>query len=273
MTWGKAKLGLLDGLPWEGIDTVFIVSTGRTGTKSLANFFNQFAGIVSKHEPIPDCLLLGNYFARNLLTFEEARDRLRRDRQVTLNRIADETTIDTYIESNNRLYSLIPVIRDVFPEPRFVHIVRDGRDVVRSMMSRSAFKPGDRYRLKASQLNADPYASRWENLSRFEKICWWWQKKDGLIRKALNYGEDNITLKFEDLFSSHRDEKEIRRLVDFAQPNSIDNALVVEKFSEYTKEKRNATSNYALPSWEKWDPELKQKFQEIAGKHLEESGY
>lgn len=45
----------------------FIVSTGRTGTRTLANFLNHFAINMALHEPSPDMLEEGNDYARNIL--------------------------------------------------------------------------------------------------------------------------------------------------------------------------------------------------------------
>lgn len=79
-----------------------------------------------------------------------------------------------YIESNNRLYSFINPLREIQPNAKFIHVVRDGREVVRSDMSRNfCTDMYKRYRIAASYFPNDPYYNSLDQMDRFEKICWW----------------------------------------------------------------------------------------------------
>ena len=56
--------GFLKKKDWNEINVSFIVSTGRTGTKFLADLFNRAAKTTSLHEPEPSFFELANEFSK-----------------------------------------------------------------------------------------------------------------------------------------------------------------------------------------------------------------
>lgn len=69
----KLNIGLYKNLDWEEIRQIFIISTGRTGTKFLAKLLNNYSSVFSVHEPRPHFLRLGYNYAIGNSSFEEAR--------------------------------------------------------------------------------------------------------------------------------------------------------------------------------------------------------
>ena len=69
-------------------------------------------------------------------------------------------------------------------------------------MSRKWYKKGDGSRLKATDFPNDEYYNQWAQMSRFEKICWRWQKKDNFIYEDLKIVENYIRIKFREIFNS-----------------------------------------------------------------------
>jgi len=264
----QARHGFLNHLNWEGIKVIFIISTGRTGTKFLADFFNRFENIEARHEPKPNFLSLGNNYAEGKISSNIAQEIIATDRRIVLNELY-KMNAKIYIESNNRLFSLIPVLRNTFPNCKFLHIVRDGRDVVRSGMGRGWYEPNDFPRIKATDFPDDPYFKEWEKMSRFEKICWWWQKKDSFIYESVRGKEDSITVKFEDIFDPDKKYKGIKNIIDFI---NID-INFTNDFKDLMKQKVNDSKSYAIPYWKEWGSDLKNQFIKIAGKHMTNYGY
>src|SRR5699024_4907360 len=43
------------------------------------------------------------------------------------------------LHSDQRFWNMVPVLKELFPEAKFVHLIRDGRDTVRSMFARNWF--------------------------------------------------------------------------------------------------------------------------------------
>ena len=98
-------------------------------------------------------------------------------------------------------YRTIMEPSDIFNNFKIVHIIRDGRDYLRSGMGRIWYtKEDDDPRMKATYFPNDPYYDKWNEMSRFEKICWRWQKKDGFIYDQVEEMDNAITVKFEDIF-------------------------------------------------------------------------
>lgn len=262
-----ARKGFLDSLTWENKKICFIISTGRTGTKTLAALFNHLENVEAHHEPQPDFRQLSIDFALERVCTAKAQSIVNADRKVVLFRM-QRLNPHVYVEANNRLFSLIPILRQTFRGCKFVHIVRDGRDVVRSGMGRRWYQPDDidPYRLKAIDFPNDPYFEYWQSMSRFEKICWWWQKKDGIIYQSVKNESDSITVKFEDIFDESNDYAGLKAIGDFLD-------IDVSTISHLISIKRNATETYQMPHWQNWDLCLREKFMKISGEHLKQYGY
>ncbi|MFB6357344.1 MAG: hypothetical protein ABEJ65_12625, partial [bacterium] len=105
--------------------------------------------------------------AREEVEQREATMRLRAKRQVLLREIPGEII---YLEANNRFFSLISELREIFGDLKIVHIIRDGRDYVRSGLSRPGnwhwYDDNDPWanrglRLKATMFPDDPYHDEW----------------------------------------------------------------------------------------------------------------
>jgi hypothetical protein len=259
----KAVLGLTNraAYHWEGIQPVFIVSTGRTGTTFLARLLQQHPSVYGCHEPRPSLRTLGLDFVYGKTSHTAAGRAFRRWRSPYAHycRIHD---CRFYIEANNYLFSLVDVIRNVIPHARFIHIVRDGRDYVRSALSRNWYHPQDyTYRLQASLFPADPYASQWQNMSRFEKICWEWQKKDSLILSATQDAPDTLHVTFESMF----DDPSCTGLIRVLTFIGIDDEMVRQKALSSIAHKHNAMPRYAVPRWQEWTARQKEIFERIAG--------
>ncbi len=260
-TW--MKLGFLGPQDWGPIDKYFIVSTGRTGTRFFSKFLRPL-GVYALHEPRPTFLQLAIDYARGLVSREEAAQKIRRNRRAHC-RDVKRKNLDVYAESNNRYFSLLAPLTDVFTDAKVIHIVRDGRDYVRSGMSRVWYTAeDDDPRLKASYFPQDHYYKQWLEMSRFAKICWRWQKKDGFIWNWVQEADRAITVEFEDIFKAD-DHRGVYRIADYICLPEKETEQMVEQMMN---RKVNSTNNYAIPHWREWSQERKDKFTEIAGKHM-----
>lgn len=264
-----AELGLIGFVDTTKLNKYFLISTGRTGTRFLANFLNLFEINYAVHEPLPNLLAEGNDFARNRISAEEIKKKYLAGRQIYFKEILKNRQIKKYIESNNRLYSFIPVIRELYPESKFIHVVRDGRDVVRSGMSRHFYTKQDKtYRISADLIPDDPYFEKWNNMDQFEKICWWWQKKDSMIFNDTYSFEDSILIKFEEIFNQRDGYPGIKRILSFLNIENVSDDFIKSKIK-----KVNETKSFAVDHWKNWDEDKLKKFDTIAGNHMRKLGY
>lgn len=258
---------LLPSQDWSSIDSCFIISTGRTGTKFLAKLFDQFDEIFSVHEPEPEFLRLGIKYAKEKYNFVKIKKEIDMNRRAWCKKVKREGC-KTYIESNNRLFSLMNPLINIFDSPKIIHIVRDGRDYVRSGMSRHY---GGYYserdinpRLQANYFPDDPYYDEWKKMSQFEKICWLWQKKDGFILNDVENYDNAITVKFEDIFIKDG----YPGILKMAKFLGFGKKKLKSEFVEMQSNKINKSKEYKIPKWEEWNQNMLKKFDEIAGEHM-----
>ena len=114
--------------------TVLIVSSGRTGTRFLAEYFDaNFEGVVGLHEPPPRyrARRVGNAWAAGAASRERALRVLRARRR----RIDAGLDARLYVESNPFLWGAVDLFDEVYDEPFVVHVVRDPREQVRSSLA------------------------------------------------------------------------------------------------------------------------------------------
>ncbi len=262
------RIELLPPQDWSNIEVCFIISTGRTGTKFLGNFFGKFENVLSVHEPDPTFRNLSIKFAKGRCSFNSAKEVIEVNRRAMCRKVK-RNDCKVYIESNPRMFSLIKPLIEVFSKPKIVHIVRDGRDFVRSGMSRyygRFYSDDDPYpRLKACDFPDDDYYEGWEELSDFEKISWYWKKRDQMIYKDIEGYSNSITVRFEDIFYKTKEYDGLKEICKFL---GLDENKSISIFKSMQENNINASKDYGIPHWTKWDKKRKEMFDRIAGDHM-----
>lgn len=155
----------------------------------------------------------------------------------------------------------ILVIHGLWPTARFVHLIRDGRDVCLSIMNWR--KGHDKFR-RYSTWNDDPVST----------IALWWKRKVRLgreVRRQLS-PELYYEMRYEDLMADSA--KECEALCQFlAVP--YDEAML--RFHEGQKKKRKKASLPIRPGLRDWRTQMTvedvERFEAVAGDLLDELGY
>ncbi|UCC54423.1 MAG: sulfotransferase [Anaerolineaceae bacterium] len=173
----------------------FIVSTGRSGTATVAEMLSSVPGYVCLHEPDPALILESSGYRHSDITADEITAVLQQTRHSRLDgRI--------YCESNQTLSLIIPVLAETFPQARYIWLLRNGLDVVASAMQKqwySGFSENhNRYedctplekawidgRIRGDR-TGDMSGVEWDRLDRFGKCCWYWRYINRLIGCDLN---------------------------------------------------------------------------------------
>ncbi|MCH9806512.1 MAG: sulfotransferase domain-containing protein [Alphaproteobacteria bacterium] len=188
---------------------VFILSTGRSGTMTLARLFQGLESVHAVHEAPPELVLEASGYAYGEVSHETVREIVRESRQAPEGK--------TYVESNQNLSLIVAVLEELFADARYIWLVRNGMDMVGSAMQKQWYtghsENHSRYedcppiermwidgRLRGDRLGLVP-AEEWEAMERFEKICWYWGEINRTISKATSQmGTDKIkTVRLEDL--------------------------------------------------------------------------
>lgn len=159
---------------WTKTPSLFVLSTGRTGTAALARILSLSPSIDAFHEPAPQPLRerqaafweIEKNIDKYAIKFQELRSR-----QLTEALLRRRI----YVETSPRFTFFAPAIAKVHPKAKFLYLHRHPGEVVRSGMRRDWYggHPADEYRIRPHPESDE--GLRWQNWSQFEKICWYWK--------------------------------------------------------------------------------------------------
>lgn len=182
----------------------FIVSTGRSGTTTIARTLSLLQDCTCLHEPEPALILESSGYRYGTCPESDLRKTLLETRSARLNG-------SIYCESNQTLALIIPILADVFPPARFIWLMRNGLDVVASAYQKQWYsghsENHDRYedcppiekawidgRIEGDRCGAMS-VEEWKTLDRFSKCCWYWNYVNTLIEHDLKtYAPDKFKL-------------------------------------------------------------------------------
>ena len=264
----------------------FILSTARSGSTSLARILDTANDASCVIEPSPN-------LAREHRAWWDGRD-------VDAATLVEETIVPRVVEALGR-HSIYgeknvtygPFIRALWERLgcRFVFLVRDGRDVVRSLLDWHAGMFGDIYRecgepgpLEPAAVEAaaalpawrdesdyarprpvpgDPWFERWEGLTRAEMCAWYWSRSNAQIADALSElpAEAWIQLDY-----TRPDASNLREVADFLGLDGMKDQAVGRLLGKRINsiEDRGARVRHARP-WTTWTSRERDAFTEIAG--------
>ena len=175
----KLTIGSAYERRWEGMDCVFALSTGRTGTQTLAALLRLAPGVDARHEPAPR-LVKATYDA-----FMERGSEGWLEKWTAIALAArDDFVLEAcaagrvYVESNNRLTYIADALYAAFPASKFIFSHRDPYQVIRSGMQRGAYQgPGMAWNFaRIHPSSGDPDAAGWQDLSPLQKEAWRWAR-------------------------------------------------------------------------------------------------
>lgn len=169
--------------------------------------------------------------------------------------------IQIYGEINPFIRRHAKAFKQVFPKAKLFHMVRDPRDVVRSVMAREILSRKDPMGELIRPPPWDPYHDKWDSMSRFERVCWEWQDDNRYIREHVPR-----FVRFEDMMNDH--DAFNRSLLEF-----LGFSISEAAWSSYVKRPRNASRKHKLASWENWDDSQLAVLETICGDEMAAYGY
>ena len=244
---------------------VWCLSTGRVGTQTLAHLARLDDTIYADHEPSP------NLFALSNLGYHHAGKedcsailaesfRLARESVKTCGRAV-------YVETSPQVTFLAPIIKKVFPQSVFIHVVRDHFEVIRSGMRRGWYDghPYDQWRLVPGE-KAD---IDWLELSLLEKNAWLWAETNRWIMQFLKSVDDSEShiLQSGDLFSGNQGE--ISRFFAFLGVASPESELIEKVLGK----KLNSQKTGSYPSAGDWNREDRKRVEKWTGEMMASLGF
>ena len=230
----------------------FVVTTGRSGSKTLAHLMRTVEGVGAFHEPRPQLIAHATRYAYGEISRAEMREILH-DTFVRMGTF-DPTLL--HFESDQKYSNLIPLLAEILPQAKFVWLARDGRDVVSSCYGRgwyrygkdvqgtfeaTVYPPWRHYRIEGDRCG-EMSTKAWESLSPFGKSAWYW----GFINRTIDRDlaslppQRSFFLRLEEL--NPRDDElmqflGVRKKVDLI-PHSNRASYDVKRFSDWTGQQK-----------------------------------
>ena len=253
----KLTLGKAYEIKWEGMNCVFALSTGRTGTQTLAAMLRLSPHVEAQHEPAPR--LVQSSF--NAYMEAHSADWLERWSPFVL-AVRDDFVLGAnaegkvYVESNNRLTYLATAVKDAFPASKFIFSHRHPYKVIRSGMQRGAYQgPGKAWNFARIRPRfGEPHFDQWDKMDPLEKEAWRWAQ----INKEAKAFFDSLPeeRKFElpsSVFFS-ADERVYRQIFEFVGVPCPS----LEEINQIMGRKMNAQAHFNGMSFE-WTKETEDK--------------
>jgi len=257
----KKDVGVEDDVSYEGENLFFILSSGRSGSQSIAHTLNNHKEIVCLHEPKSQLVSLSSRYVHKEITKEKV---VRELKQMYAK--SNTAKINLYGESDMYLVPILDVLIEVFPKAKFIWQIRDGREVVSSGVGRDWFGKSEierakpisfeergwyyyYYKINPSRMNIFSEAE-WEGMSVFQRNCWYWNFINCKIESDLkSVDKENVLfVRLEDLNEN----------VDF-----IFDFLKIKNQSIRMHKKNSG--KYAINKYSKWSDANKLYFKDSCG--------
>lgn len=161
----------------DDVRPFFVVSTGRSGSLTIARTLSQHPDVTCLHEPRAQLIQMSAEWAHGL----RDPDAVRADLDAIYTASVCRGPI--FGESDQNLSVLLDPLLARLPEARVIWLIRDGRDFVASAVRKGWYGGGpppdgrrpawDMYRLRGD-LCGDVPTDTWGSMSAFERVCWYW---------------------------------------------------------------------------------------------------
>lgn len=254
----------------ERYPALFVLSTGRTGTETLAALLDLVPTLAAHHEPSP--LLYALSCTAYRFGGQPATDAVLEEAFLTARRELLAGALGTgrgYVETSPQLTFLAPAIHAALPGARFIHLVRDPRNVVRSAMRRRWYDGNPHDGTRITPQSGTAAHALWGSFSAFQKNLWLWHETNRWLLTILRSLplEQTLQLHSEALFAA--DGQALSRLFRFAgaeMPPTRNIERVLGK-------QLNAQQGGSFPPPADWDSEMVEQLHAIAGETATALGY
>ena len=198
----------------------FIVSAGHSGAARMAKALATAEGVTIEHD----------YMAEHIRPLAVRRYQGLADERAAKATLAAahgaalrSARTRLWGDSSNTLSWLIPELAELFPDARFIHVVRDGRKVARAyfhepgeecygdlstgiladyLLGRTADPPPPERKYWWQQpKSGEPWAKEFARFNRFQRIVWHWSELNRVILRDLKDVPEHrrLFVRFEDL--------------------------------------------------------------------------
>lgn len=252
---------------------VFFLSTGRCGTQWFANLLKKEKLMKVFHEPQPNLGVQGRIVY-------EIIQRHNYELPLEIECLIKEIYISsreqylrysyktdrTYVETNNNITFFAPILADLFPEAKFIHLYRHPGEFVRSAIRRKFYSPDNIEDMKRiTPVNNKPSIQEWQSYSSIQKNSWLWLTTNQFIDKFKNATnpDRHFTFNFNLLNKDN-----VAELLRFLEIDIKDNAI-----KKLINVKHNQQKTGHFPKYQAWNENDKKELIDICGSLAKQYGY
>jgi hypothetical protein len=230
---------------------LIITGTGRCGTATLARMFGG-------HHEFRVQYILDKYFLK-ADPFSDPFCNIEKRIEVMLD-LHQGIDRRTFIDSSNLYIYFIDALYALDPATRVILLVRNGKDFVRSALSRRWHEQNI---FGTLPLRNDSYYEKWPSMNPLQKNAWIWVYRN---KKAL-----------EGLKKVPEGNKMIVKVEDIRKEDILDTLKVFTgielKEREWAAKRVNANPSFGLPPKGEWSDSMNRDFDEIASGMMRFFGY
>lgn len=246
---------------------VFVLSTGRSGSKLIVNLVNLSGNVTAYHEPRPTL----EYFSDYAYHHQNESDILTNMIDAVRMELVMEIFIkdQIYVESNQCLTFFAPVISKLFKNSKFVHLVRHPGDFVRSAVRKGWHKNDSIWESGRAKMEDK---KQWAQLDQIERLSWLWMTTNQYIEdfKTQVHTSRVFTLKFEDLVEK---KETVKKLLEFIGGHHIAEEKIeqiqqtrINELQIHPHEPPTMKKVVDFPLYNQWDDEMKNKLKKYGKK-------
>lgn len=268
----RRKISTREALPAfdERHPLIFVLSTGRVGSQTLARLLALAPNLISLHEPRP------YLFGLSKASFESGGTEGSQQILRAAWWAAREQLLDLslrcgrgYVETSPQGTFLCRVIQRAAPSAKFIHLIRNPMEVIRSGMRRRWYAGHPHDTTRPEPRPGCDERILWEQWSPLEKNIWLWGATNEWIFNFCAELPENasLLLRAEDLFAGQEDT--MRQLFEF-----VKSAMPSERLTQrILAAKLNAQRGGESFAQDDWSQGAKDFLETKAGSTMKKAGY
>ncbi len=248
---------------------VFFLSTGRCGTKWFSDLLSTNKSLMVLHSPKPtfanqnklvyETLNKGDVCGseKNLVKeiYLSGREQYLRYSYKTKKKI---------IETNNYISFFAPILIELFPDAKFVHLYRHPGEFVRSGIRRNYYTKNNPDNIKRITPTDKEQLKDWGKLSQLEKTSWLWNETNFFIENfKKEYRANCYNFNFNELNPDN-----VISLMEF-----MDISISESNIKKAINKKSNVQITGSFAEYKEWDSDQKNALKGICNNLSEKYNY
>ena len=264
----------------------FISGCGRSGTTAMAKILNTASNAEVFVEQEPKLCIESRDAYKGMLS--DPTETLRNLKEKHIDETINKGLI--FGDKNQNYLPFIPYLEKLW-KPKYIFMIRDGRDIIRSGIDNRKFmKRGGIFSMNEDDVNSSvtakedwwdysrlrpnigtEYHEVWQSMDIFEKYCWFWNEYNEVLLENLKKIESERYMLID--ISSLTKEK-CKEVFDFLGLEGFDPEKIENLISSKVNSLEEKTGKeHVFPHWKDWSAEQNNIFNKHCGVMMKKLGY